>query len=214
MTVIIEREYPDAAQLTIWEAKLVHLDGNARPYFSLTGTRYDTRRSFDRAARGQRVADSHIDGMGALTGAPPALAAVEAVHLADDDGTPCYAEANGYYWMSENDGRGTHARPDDTRTPRQRAADYLRAAEIPADVETRDDLRAWIDTTRREAWRQDARAALLAILGADAGWIVRRDGITKAVHLYEPDALRALHSLQGQSAHHATTYEGWTVEPI
>jgi hypothetical protein len=72
--------------------KLVHLQGNERPYFSLTGdvvVSPDTQREdiIAGGAMGDEIARRH-----------PAWAVVAKVHLADDRGWPMHAVANAMHW--------------------------------------------------------------------------------------------------------------------
>lgn len=73
------------------DAKLVHLEGNERPYFSLTGEVRNERKADPVVACGQ-LHDVLLKEW-------PALVVVERLHLADDDGIPMHAVANGAYWL-------------------------------------------------------------------------------------------------------------------
>ena len=42
-------------------------------------------------------------------------------------------------------------------------------------------------------------------------YVVTRDGEERGRTLTEADALHLLHTLQGQSAHHAITFGGWDI---
>jgi hypothetical protein len=70
-------------------AGLHKLDGNARPYWSVTA---------DIRERGREVAGGclHDDVLAVW----PELAPVVALHLSDDTGEPMHAEANGWYWLA------------------------------------------------------------------------------------------------------------------
>lgn len=78
-----------------------------------------------------------------------------------DGGAPLHAEANGWYWYSDYDGKGIAYVPAEWRelAPRQRAARYLRAtdeeltaAEEAAGVQphgmSREQFRAFVDSLR------------------------------------------------------------------
>lgn len=80
--------YANGAKITV-EAGLRHLRGNARPYFSLTGTITEPRRG--EVAGGQL----HPDVLAHW----PELAPVAALHLSDDRGEPTHAAANGLYHL-------------------------------------------------------------------------------------------------------------------
>ena len=74
-------------------AQLVQREGNARPYFSVTGEERNLRR------RGE----NQVEACGMMHDETlryfPVLAPVVAVHLADDEGVPMHAAANALYWM-------------------------------------------------------------------------------------------------------------------
>ena len=75
--------------------ELVHLDGNASPYFSITGEVVYLARN------GRRVEHSggaiHEDILRHF----PQLAPLVRVHLADDDGVPLHAYVNAGYWAGQ-----------------------------------------------------------------------------------------------------------------
>jgi hypothetical protein len=77
-------------------AQLVHLDGNARPYFSVTGEERNLR----------RIPENQVEACGAMHNRIvkhfPELTSLVALHLSDDDGTPMHAVANGVYWLGLN----------------------------------------------------------------------------------------------------------------
>lgn len=82
--------YGDRARVRV-TAGLHHLQGNARPYFSVTADVFIPGRH-------------DIEAGGCLHELVvelwPELAPVVALHLSDDSGAPMYAEANGWYWLS------------------------------------------------------------------------------------------------------------------
>lgn len=88
----LEKPLPDRYKIIV-SAKLYQLGGNQRPHFSVTAEMHNMRR------RG----DNRIESCGCLHDDVlehfPALAPVVALHLADDNGVPMYAVANGAYWL-------------------------------------------------------------------------------------------------------------------
>lgn len=44
-------------------------------------------------------------------------------------------------------------------------------------------------------------------------WAVKRDGRVVSLHESDSEAFGQLHRLQPNSVHHATTHEGWSIEP-
>lgn len=87
-----EREYWKAGRITI-ECCLHQLDGNPRPYFSVTATIHTTpiKPKTDRGF----IAGGCLHGE--VLKVMPELAPLVALHLCDDDGSPMHAEANGWY---------------------------------------------------------------------------------------------------------------------
>jgi hypothetical protein len=77
-------------------AELVHLDGNKKPYFSITG-------EVDRRAKNNRwvceLAGAIHDEIAKRM---PELAPLLLVHLADDNGVPMHAYENAGYWAGES----------------------------------------------------------------------------------------------------------------
>ena len=67
-----------------------------------------------------------------------------------------HAEANGWYWYSSYDGKGTHHNWDD-RTDYDVACDYLRLAAIPG-PQNRASFKRLVDD-QRERWADEAREA-------------------------------------------------------
>lgn len=115
--------------LTVTSA-LVHLQGNARPYFSCTAD--VTRGPGNRFARGGCLHEEILEHF-------PNLAPIVAVHLADDDGVPMHA-ADAAYWA----GMSSMA-PND---------DYGRRT-----LETDDSGRVWAPATLAEHLRVDTLTA-------------------------------------------------------
>lgn len=120
-----------------------------------------------RAAEGSR-ADRYLIECGAMTDAIakafPDLRPVADLHLADEDGAPMHAVANGWYWYSDYDGRGTrlypHQEPLFSMVPRERAAHYLRidSDEMPAGLD-KEQFAEFVETLRPR-WKEDAERAL------------------------------------------------------
>lgn len=82
--------YGRNAQIKV-KAGLHKLDGNARPYFSVTGEIFvPGRRDCEACGCMHEVILKYW----------PELAPVVALHLSDDRGTPMHAEANGWYWLA------------------------------------------------------------------------------------------------------------------
>jgi hypothetical protein len=76
-------------------AQLIHLDGNARPHFSITGEVYNPR-SRRRNGDGTITCGCIHD---LIVHYWPELADMVAVHLSDDTGAPMHAAANASYFM-------------------------------------------------------------------------------------------------------------------
>lgn len=79
-------------------AKLVHLKGNARPYFSVTGDLRRVRSTRDELILGEWLAGGCLHDE--IAKAFPQLQPVIDLHLADDTGEPMHGEANGWYWLA------------------------------------------------------------------------------------------------------------------
>lgn len=140
----------------IARVQLVHLDGNQRPYFSATAeisTRAERNRGDFQAGGCLHEEIVHYF---------PDLAPVVLVHLADDDGTPMHAEANGAYhlgltkWEPYNrEHVASHFRIS------AHDADSLHALVTGAD-DPRAELAHYIEGCRPR-WKQEAADALAAI---------------------------------------------------
>jgi hypothetical protein len=143
-------------------AELVHLDGNARPYFSVhrelwyatkawTGRQHQQRKPRDPDACGCM----HDDVLAAF----PELAPVVRVHLADDNGVPMHALANGWYFYSgkahENDPYNRFR----GRTPHEVAATALNIEpdQLPQGLDY-DQFAEFVESLR-PVWRKQAEAA-------------------------------------------------------
>ena len=122
------------------------------PYFTATGSGW----------YGRRQEPDLVGAIGdVIVAAFPSLADIVALHLSDVDGVPMHAKANGWYWYSDNGGRGVgHVSGQwALLTPLQRAENYLRAPGM-----FRPGLdRASFDTrveSLRLAWLVEATAAI------------------------------------------------------
>jgi len=137
-------------------AQLVQLDGNPRPYFSITG---DVRRTVGGGDRTLVCGCIHDE----ILHVWPDLAPLVRVHLSDDRGVPVHAAANAAYWAGE-----TKYQPRDVA----RLADHLRVDHATAAAMA--DLAVSIDGESRAAvwsavvfdrfgmaarWADDAAAA-------------------------------------------------------
>lgn len=130
---------------------LVHLEGNSRPYFSVTGTLWTS------AAGARSGSDRYYISGGCIhediTAAFPELAPVVALHLADDDGAPMYAVENGWYYMQQGewDSLARHLRVPYDALPH------------PACVTSKDLFVECVVNTERKRWKREAAAALAII---------------------------------------------------
>ena len=77
---------------------LVDLKENPAPYFSVTGKVYKVNR---RGERDKRYRLTRGCTHATIIKAFPELFDVVALHLADINGLPCYANENGWYWVQE-----------------------------------------------------------------------------------------------------------------
>lgn len=76
-------------------AELVHRDGNAKPYFSITGLiKYQAKNNRWVDMGGGAIHDEILQHF-------PQLAPLVAVHLADDEGVPMHCYANAAYWAGQ-----------------------------------------------------------------------------------------------------------------
>lgn len=84
--VIAKRKF-DLRPQYLFTAQLIHLEGNERPYFSLTGEEFE---------RGRIVAFGclHEEFLQHF----PAYRLLVDIHLSDDRGIPMHAVENGWYW--------------------------------------------------------------------------------------------------------------------
>jgi hypothetical protein len=135
----------------------LHKIGEQAPYFSVTGEGWF----------GPRINRHNPDLAGAIhetvAAAFPKLADLIALHLSDVDGVPLHAEANGWYWYSDYDGKGIDHVPDNWRalTPVQRAEEYLRTPGHFPEGLNRETFAAHVDALR-PVWKEQALAAIAA----------------------------------------------------
>jgi hypothetical protein len=142
-------------------AALVHLSGNERPYFSVTGEERNLRRRGDNQVEaGGCMHDEILQHF-------PQLAPVIALHLADDTGAPMYEVANANYWLGFGDQRFIPENAPDLdkfarlwRLPMDAAENiYNAAADSPNPV-----VHIRISATWQHArWQAEADAALALI---------------------------------------------------
>jgi hypothetical protein len=163
--------YGKQAIITV-EAGLHKLQGNDRPYFSVTAQIASSRRWI---ASPRACGCLHDE----IAKYYPKLAPIIALHLCDDTGTPMHAEANAWYWLAgyyggageRYHGGGTSY---DQRTPEQCLqvfADHVRlpieeARTIAEALRCDDDpasskrwLNAWI-STQAGRWQAEATAGI------------------------------------------------------
>ncbi len=151
-------------------AKSEKLQGNRRPYFSVTGEIYCKR---------HRHSDVFACGClhDEILQAWPELAPLVALHLAwSDTGEPLHAEENGFYWFAGWKGglgqtyHGGNSTP--AKSPEECLsilADHVRlpvstVREQLADTTTRASFNEWIKE-QRPRWSEEAEAGL-GMLGA------------------------------------------------
>ena len=91
-TTVIPRRNGDRFHHKLVVRAGLHLfRGNERPYFSLT--------CWESACHNENLECSGGASHGKILARWPELADISALHLADDDGVPMYAEDNGWYWL-------------------------------------------------------------------------------------------------------------------
>jgi hypothetical protein len=127
-------------------------------YFSITADTYSSRGAFEVGASHAIIACGcqHETILRAF----PELAPIVALHMSDvETGEPSSAVANGWYWYSSHDGRGTHAHGE--RSDFEFACDHLRVDSI-AGPHNRESFERYVDTLRPR-WRAEADAAVQMI---------------------------------------------------
>jgi hypothetical protein len=155
--IVVSLELREAAPGSRFDA-----DGIS-PGFSATCDVWYARSNARGAARQRQGRDA--DGGGAdhdaILRAFPGLKSFVDLHLSDPDGVPMHAHANGWYWYSSYDGKGTHLRADDTRSDYDVARHYLRMPNIPG-PQNRDSFYRLVDE-QRERWAREAAVAKAAL---------------------------------------------------
>ena len=136
-------------------AALVHLQGNDRPYFTVTG---EIRRTLGGGDRMITCGCIHDD----ILHFWPDLAPVVAVHLADDRGVPMHAAANAAYWAGET----KYQRRDVAalaRHLRVSESDAAEMAELAVTIYCESRAAAWVAVFDRFGvwgrWQRDADTA-------------------------------------------------------
>jgi hypothetical protein len=116
-------------------AELVHLAGNARPYFSITGT---VRRTVGGGDRVLAFGCIHEE----ILHVWPDLAPLVRVHLSDDLGVPIHAAANAAYWAGETkyQGRDVARLADHLRVDRETA---VAMAALAATIDAEHRAAVW-----------------------------------------------------------------------
>lgn len=164
--VIVSRDMPDRSHIVATLEIRRAGESDLSPGFSLTCSIWDAHGTWSGAACRRNGRDS--DGGGAdhdaILAALPGLAPFALVHLADLDGTPMHAHANGWYLYSGASARYelAHYSPSyrerlgDSHT---RAADVLRMdpADLPANLDRQGFTNLVADQAER--WRWEARDA-------------------------------------------------------
>lgn len=165
---------------------LHYLQGNRRPYFTVTGEIYKGHREIAGGCLHREIAAVY-----------PRLAPIIALHLSDDNGTPMHAAANSWYQLAgyfggageryhAGNGKSQHWLPDGTfngyrpSTPEECLQAFAAYVRISVDdarayaeaIRYEHDWKiarhlfdAWI-VSQAERWQQEANAAI-ALLDAD-----------------------------------------------
>lgn len=143
-------------------AELVHLDGNAKPHFSITGwIKYQAKNNRWVDMGGGAIHDEILLHF-------PKLAPLVAIHLADDEGVPMHSYANAAYWaghtrwQAENlAALAKHLRINETRAKNMK--EYIAHYWGELDAVHTPEM-AWQDACNNfnlpEQWRNQAAEAL------------------------------------------------------
>lgn len=127
------------------------MKGNHAPYFTIT-TEVHQKGYPDREWGGGADHETILKHF-------PRFADFIALHLSDIDGVPMHAAANGWYWYSDYDGKGTEMMDHGemaNMTPHERAAHYLRVKpEDLAEGLDKDAFYAFVETLRPQ-WKREA----------------------------------------------------------
>lgn len=164
MTTIASRSFsktlPDG-RYVVATAELELIEGNARPYFALHGEEWKSAKH--RRNGWERSGLIQAGAMGdELVAIFPELDVVNRLHLADDEGAPMHAEANGWYFYtgeSHEYERNSRYHSEPTDTPHGRAARTLRAdeSELPEGLD-REGFHEFVESLRPR-WLVEAQAA-------------------------------------------------------
>ena len=174
MTIIAQRTAEKVlanGNVLLADAQLHHIEGNERPHFALTGELWKRKGDLTRH-RNNPDYEGGLIGLGAMgdviADELPEFAIIERLHLADDDGAPLHAVANGWYFYSgkahEYERNSPyHIAPTDT--PHERGARYLRVdpADLPEDM-SRDEFEEFVETLRPR-WKVEADKAIAFLRG-------------------------------------------------
>lgn len=153
-------------------AGLHHVPGNERPYFSVTCLVWEKRGNHSGKSRydAGRECDGGSAAHDEILCAFPELQPVVAMHLADDDGVPMHALANGWYFYSGGARRWeeSHGEPwhnHEQLSDRERAARALNIPpeDLPEGMD-KDAFTAFAESLRPR-WAEQAAAAR-ALLGS------------------------------------------------
>lgn len=92
---IATKPYPDAGKNGVIqvEAGLLYIQGNRRPYFSISA-------AIARTSARLRSGDWESSGRDPIEAVWPELRPILALHVSDDLGVPMHAEANGWYQLA------------------------------------------------------------------------------------------------------------------
>lgn len=159
---------PDFIRAT---AQLHHLEGNERPYFSVTADIWHGSykpngwtgfRRFQQGLEADSGGCCHED----ILRAWPDLQPLVDLHLADDNGVPMHAVANGWYFYSGK--WHEHDRYDQAkgRSARTMAAQHLRVdeAEMPFGLD-KDQFTEYVESLH-DMWLEQAKAGRAMLLPA------------------------------------------------
>ena len=141
-------------------AQLHLLDGNERPYFSVTAELWQSKGWYENGQDGRMISCGQL--VDEIRETFPELIPVQDVHLADDAGVPGHAEANGWYFYSDaytnrpEDGQDTHAMAA--------RALHIEPSELPEGM-SREQFHTFVESLRPRWKAQAARA--LSVLSED-----------------------------------------------
>lgn len=140
------------------EYGLHFIERNQMPYFSVTFAAAKSQRKYDEGNW-----DYSGAGHEAALALMPEVADLVRLHLAEIDGAPIHAVANGWYWYSNYDGKGIKLYPSQSYyslTPHERAARHLRIEpeRLPQGLSKAEFVK-FVETLRPE-WKAEADAAI------------------------------------------------------